>query len=126
LPSDKGNFATVESVQWIYNKVNNLGYAVTTGNIKGNALDQILIIETDFDTVGSKDGIHADMPTVTVVIFRKTMAECYAVFNAIRPQINADPVNGIRGAKVVGRETGYINESEMHVLKIEIDIRVNI
>jgi hypothetical protein len=116
----------VESVQWIYNKVNNLGYAVTTGHIKGNALDQILIVETDFDTVGSKDGIHADMPTVTVIIFRKTLAECYTVFNTIRPQINADLANGIRGAKVVGRETGYINESEMYALKIEIDIRVNI
>jgi hypothetical protein len=126
LLPNKPNFATVESVQWIYNKVNNLGYAVTTGHIKGNALDQILIVETDFDTVGSKDGIHADMPTVTVIIFRKTLAECYTVFNTIRPQINADLDNGIRGAKVVGRETGYINESEMYALKIEIDIRVNI
>ena len=120
------NFATVEAVQWIYDKVVGLGFSVTTGHIKGNPIDQILIRETDWDTIGSKDGIHSDMPTITISIFRKTNKECITVFNTIRPVIAADLANGIRGAKIVDRDSGYHNENEMYILNIEVDIRTNL
>ena len=116
----------MEAVQWIYDKVFALGYSVTTGHIKGNPIGQILIHETDWDTIGSKDGIHSDMPTVTITIFRNTNKECLTVFNAIRAVIAADIANGIRGAKIVDRNGGYHNENEMYVLNIEVDIRTNI
>lgn len=116
----------MEAVQWIYDKIVDLGFSVTTGHVKGNLLDQIIIRETDWDTIGSKDGIHSDMPTITVSICRRTNKECLTVFNAIRPVITADLANGIRGAKIVDRNGGYHNENEMYLLNIEIDIRTNI
>ena len=116
----------MEAVQWIYGKISALNLPVQTGSIKGNPIGNILILETDWDTRGSKDGIHSDMPTVTVRIFRSTHADCLAVFNQIRAVISADLANDIRGAKIVGREGMYLNENEMYVLSIEIDVRQNI
>lgn len=118
----------MEAVQWIHSKLIGLGLQAVTGRLEGNPVNQIIVVETDYEPLYSKDTIMlSEKPTVTVVIFRRTQTECYAVFNQIRPIIGPDLVSGVRMAEVVDREIyEYEDQTKMYALAVEIDVKLNL
>ncbi len=117
----------MEGVAWVKNKLVTLGYTAETGGTKAKPVGNIIVHETDFDMSKTKDGYHSDKPTITASVYRNTLAECYQVFNTLRAGLTSDIANGIRHAKIVGRDSRrYMDEGEFYGLHIEIDLSINI